>query len=155
MPRCWSAEFFLEFLNDQVCVEDKKVRSCTEKERGGQQSFPFDTAKKLIFAQEVDVVIVGFCSWEEGTMHTTWLRGVMNGMKPKNVLMFAECCGSYQEEFQKKICSMFPEYTWLFPDMLDLINLGNDRANMIMVQCLMKAGILGVEKDCCDSEKKE
>lgn len=155
MPRCWSADFFLKFLNDYMRVEDKKVRSRTEEERSSQQSLAFNTAKKLIFVKEVDVVIMGFCSWEESIMHTAWLRTVLDGTKLKNVLMFAECCGSYQKEFQERIYHMFPDYTWLFPDLFDLINVGDDRKSMIVTQCFMKAGILGIEKDCCNSEKKE
>ena len=129
MCRCWSAESFLEFLNH----ENNTIRRHTDEEH---------TVKEFVFTQEVDVVIVGFCTWEEGESRIAWLRHNLHGMKLKNVLMFAQCCGSYTKEFQDKLRCTFPDYRWLFPDMYEL-DLGIAHATILVAQYLMKAGILG------------
>lgn len=145
MPRCWSAEFFLKFLNAYVCVEDNTIRLRSDEERD-QESLPRNTVKEFVYTQEVDVVIVGFCSWEESESHVAWLRNALASMKLRHILMFAQCCGSYPQEFQETIRAAFPEYVWLFPDMFDLYdNLGGDRANLTAAQCLMKAGVIGLK----------
>ena len=142
MPCCWMADKFLELVNDIVCWEDGKIRVRTDEERS--QQFPLNTVKSFVFTKEVNVVIEGFCSWEEGDDHIGWLRTVLEGMKLKHVLMFATCCGSYSDEFQDTLRTFFPEIVWLFPDMYDLYgNFGSDSRTLTAAQCLMKAGVMG------------
>ena len=147
MPGCpWGADQFLQFLNHVVCMEDGKIHLRTDEERNEQQSLSLNMVKSLVFTQEIDAVIIGFCSWDEDETHLEWLRVVLDGMKPQNILMFARCCGSYTEEFQETIRNRFPERTWLFPEMVDLYdNFGSDPRTMAAAECLLKADIIGAD----------
>lgn len=147
MSHCWTGDHFLTFLNHCICIEDGKIRPRTDEERGDQQSLSLNTIKKFVFTKDVDVVIVGFCSWEEGDDHIGWLRTVLDGMKLKNVLMFATCCGSYSDEFQDTVRGLFPEIVWSFPDMYDLYdNFGSDSRTITAAECLIKSKIIAQEK---------
>lgn len=145
MLRCWNAEHFLQFLNHIICWEDGKIRIRTDEERS-QQSLPLDTIREFTFAEPVDIIIEGPCSWEERHDHIPWLHTVLDGMKLPNVLMFPTCCGSYPEEFQEEIRKFFPDRNWLFPEMFDLYdNFGSDPRTLVAAQCLLKAGIIAPE----------
>ena len=163
MARYWkNKDDFLSLLNDRVFWEDGEIHGkygdCHD-----QQSLPLDTQKQFIFTQEVDLVIQGYCSdrtgWKptdefpmgklikvEGEPDRSFLHAVIADEKPKTVLLFSDCCGSYSLEYKNMLRRLFPEITWLIPTMDNLYNNFPAVKNAITATYwLMKAGIIGPE----------
>ncbi len=164
MVTYWKADQFISTLNRCLCVEPDGIRIKNSDERRGQGLLPLFPAKTLVFRKDVDLVIEGPCAdfllgeptedfpmgkcakvvGRESEPDRSWLHTIIGETEAKNILVFAECCGSYPESYQNRLRRIFPDIVWLFPKHVpDLCrNLWRDDYLMRLIQCLMNNSLV-------------
>ena len=114
---------WLRFLNHALIVQNGEIREKTKHEQNGQQMLPTTGTQHLTLQIRADMILEGSCSdprmlelmnnsksAEDFPMGTcigrageppkSWLHSIIASHKPKSIIVYAECCGSYLTSYE-------------------------------------------------------